>query len=220
MNIIFDLDGTIIDSVPGITASLVYAICQQGHVIDENINISSLIGPPMDKIVSTLLKPYGDERIAETVNIYREHYGLVGLDNSVMYEGIFSSLDELRGNGHKLFIATSKRHAFAEKIMDNINIRKLFSDIIGTPEDGSMDDKKRLLSHIISKNSLEINATVMIGDRKEDIFSARHNNIISIGALWGYGSLKELSESCADYLCEVPSGLCDLIRKVEKNSAF
>lgn len=70
MNIIFDLDGTIIDSVPGIRTSLVYAIRQQGHAINEFIDISVLIGPPMNTIVRTLLTPYADSRVAETVDIY------------------------------------------------------------------------------------------------------------------------------------------------------
>ncbi|WP_232486601.1 HAD hydrolase-like protein [Pectobacterium parmentieri] len=107
MNIIFDLDGTIIDSVPGIKESLIYAIRKQGHMIDDGIDIASLIGPPMHSIVRTLLEPYGDSRVEETINIYRAHYGQFGLYNSVIYEGILSVLKTLKQRGDKLFIDLS-----------------------------------------------------------------------------------------------------------------
>lgn len=216
MNIIFDLDGTIVDSVPGISASLIYAIRQQGHIVSDDINISSLIGPPMEQIVRTLLAPYHDNRIAETLKIYREHYGSVGLEKSTMYNGVRSLLSLLKDDVHELFIATSKRNAFAEKIITNMQITEFFSGVLGTPTDGSLDDKRDLLSHLISKYALTAKNTVMVGDRREDVISAKHNDIKSIGVLWGYGTLPELSECNVDCICEKPSEVFDAIIKVRR----
>ncbi|MCL6323618.1 HAD hydrolase-like protein [Pectobacterium polaris] len=217
MNVVFDLDGTIIDSVPGIKDSLIYAIREQGHVIGDDIDISSLIGPPMGDIVRTLLEPYGDDRIEETINIYRAHYGQYGLYNSVIYEGILSTLETLKQHGNKLFIATSKRQIFAGKILDDMGISSFFSDIIGTPADGSMDDKSKLLSYLIIKNRLELSDSIMVGDRKDDIIGARDNHLLSVGVLWGYGTLNELSTYQADYLCTEPTELCHVIDKIKSS---
>ncbi|GKV77821.1 phosphoglycolate phosphatase [Pectobacterium carotovorum subsp. carotovorum] len=217
MNIIFDLDGTIIDSVPGIRTSLVYAIRQQGHAINEFIDISVLIGPPMNTIVRTLLTPYADSRVAETVDIYREHYGLYGLNASTLYEGIRDSLEGLKSEGHRLFIATSKRQHFAKSILTNLKLYTLFIDIIGTPEDGSMDDKSLLLSNLIHKYELDIKNTIMVGDRKDDVISAHDNGLLAIGAQWGYGSREELSHSKVDYWCQSPSQLADVVNRIMLN---
>nr|WP_225622302.1 HAD hydrolase-like protein [Musicola keenii] len=202
------MDGTIIDSLPGIKASLVYAIRQQGHDIDENMDITALVGPPMNSIVCTLLAPYGDNRVAETVNIYREHYGQHGLYESVPYPEIQTSLSQLKNNGHDLFLATSKRQIFAEKILVNLKLDSFFTDIMGTLADGSLDDKSQLLSALINKHALDRKNTVMIGDRKEDIISAHNNGLFAIGVLWGYGSYDELRNHGANIYCQSPSQLC------------
>lgn len=212
MNIIFDMDGTLVDSVPGIRDSLVYALGQQGHRLAEETDITALIGPPMDQIVATLLAPFGDDRVAQTVALYREHYGRIGLYQGMIYPGVMEALQALRHAGHHLFVATSKRQLFAERILDRVGISTLFNDIIGTPPDGSMDDKRLLVSHLLLKHRLSPSSAVMIGDRKEDIISAQYNHLLSIGVRWGYGSQQELTASGADRLCEQPEDLPHTIR--------
>ncbi|MCW2473986.1 MULTISPECIES: HAD hydrolase-like protein [unclassified Symbiopectobacterium] len=219
MNVIFDMDGTLVDSVPGIRASLAYALEQQGHRMAEETDITALIGPPMDQIVATLLAPFGDDRVAQTVALYREHYGRVGLLQGLMYPGIEPVLQTLHAEGHRLFIATSKRQPFAERIVARIGISALFDDILGTPLDGSMDDKRLLVAHLVGKQGLPPSISVMVGDRKEDIVSAQHNHLLSIGARWGYGSLQELVSSGADRLCQSPADLLPAIHALATTSA-
>lgn len=219
MNVIFDMDGTLVDSVPGIRASLAYALDQQGHRLAEETDITALIGPPMDQIVATLLAPFGDERVAQTVALYREHYGRVGLLQGLMYPGIQQTLHSLHAEGYHLFIATSKRQPFAERILQRIGISALFDDILGTPLDGSMDDKRLLVAHLLGKHGLLPSSSVMVGDRREDIVSAQHNHLLSIGALWGYGSRQELTRSGADRLCHCPADLLPAIHTLVVTSA-
>ncbi|MBG6248017.1 MAG: HAD family hydrolase [Candidatus Symbiopectobacterium sp. PLON1] len=211
MNVIFDMDGTLIDSVPGIRASLAYALDQQGHRLAEETDITALIGPPMDQVVATLLAPFGDDRVAQTVTLYREHYGRVGLLQGLMYPGIQQVIQTLHADGHHLFVATSKRQPFAERILARIGISALFDDILGTPLDGSMDDKRLLVAHLLGKQGLLPSSSVMVGDRKEDIVSAQHNHLLSIGTQWGYGSLQELTSSGAHRLCQWPADLLPAI---------
>lgn len=218
MNVIFDMDGTLVDSVPGIRASLTYALEKQGHRLSEETDITALIGPPMDQIVATLLAPFGDDRVAQTVALYREHYGRAGLLQGLMYPGIQQVLQTLHAEGHHLFVATSKRQPFAERILARIGISALFDDILGTPLDGSMDDKRLLVAHLLGKQGLLPCSSVMVGDRKEDIVSAQHNHLLSIGALWGYGSLQELTHSGANQLCQWPADLLPVIHALAMTS--
>lgn len=179
------MDGTLVDSVPGISDSLIYALGQQGHRLAKDTDITALIGPPMDQIVATLLAPLGDDRVAQTVAIYREHYGRVGLYQGLMYPGIPEALQALQDDGHRLYVATSKRQPFAERILARVGISTRFSEIVGTPLDGSRDDKRLLVSDLVHKQGLHPSSSVMIGDRKEDILSAQYNHLLSIGACWG-----------------------------------
>ena len=90
--VLLDLDGTLIDSQPGILASCLAALRALGHEPDETLDIKRAIGPPLEDIMQVLLQPYGDDRIGEAVAAYRQHYGEIGLLGSEPYPGIRSSL--------------------------------------------------------------------------------------------------------------------------------
>ena len=91
-SVLLDLDGTLIDSQPGILASCLAALRALGHEPDKTLDIKRAIGPPLEDIMQVLLQPYGDDRIGEAVAAYRQHYGESGLLGSEPYPGIRSSL--------------------------------------------------------------------------------------------------------------------------------
>ena len=92
--VLLDLDGTLIDSQPGILASFLAALRALGHEPDETLDIRRYIGPPLEDTMQVLLQPYGDDRVGEAVAAYRQHYGESGLFQSEPYPGIGSSLKE------------------------------------------------------------------------------------------------------------------------------
>lgn len=212
--IIFDLDGTLADSVPGIKLSILYALRQQGHAVNDELDLRPLIGPPMKQIFAKLLDPLGDSRIDEAVKIYRDHYSETGLLKTTLYPQVVETLDFLRQKGFSLYIATSKRQTFAETILKNTGIEHLFTAVQGTPPDGSLDDKSELVKHLLSTHHLSQQNSVLIGDRRDDIIAARANHIGSIGALWGYGSISELQQAGAVIFAETPKHLTTLIQGI------
>lgn len=147
-NVLFDLDGTLVDSLPGIQSSILYAINNRGYEIDENSDIKSHIGPPMQEIFSGFLPKLDDELIDEVVAIYREDYQERGLLKTTLFDDILPVLSGLHESGYKLYIATSKRQQFAEDIIRNLNISEYFEAIYGTPSDGALDNKADLLRYI------------------------------------------------------------------------
>lgn len=209
--VIFDLDGTLADSVPGMTLSIVHALRELGHNVEDGMDLRPLIGPPMRQIFATLLAPYGDERLDQAVDIYRQHYRTRGLLKTTLYPQVPETLHFLRQQGFALYIATSKRQAFAETILNNTGIDRLFSAVHGTPEDDTLDDKSELVKRLVSRQHLQAHNSVLIGDRRDDIIAARSSQLTAIGALWGYGSISELQQAGALLLAETPEHLTRLI---------
>ncbi len=98
-NVIFDLDGTLIDSRPGILAGIRHALAQLGHELPSNIPLDWAIGPPLEEVMARLLEPFGDNRIGQAVSHYHDHYGGVGLFFARPYEGISRLLGGMRNRG-------------------------------------------------------------------------------------------------------------------------
>lgn len=208
MNILFDLDGTIIDPGDGIIKSYSNALIALGHEDKITTDMSWVVGPPLRKSFATILPP---EMVEEAVAKYREFHAKGGLKEAVLYDGIANIIAHLSETGHQLFICTAKNVPFARKNIEQFNLQGYFAEIYGSHLDGKFDDKAELVSHIIDTHNLEKSETVMIGDREHDIIAARKNGINGIGVLWGYGNSDELSDAGASYLVDSPNNLLKVI---------
>jgi len=208
--ILLDLDGTLVDSEPGILSSCRAALRILGHDTDPEMNIASIIGPPIEDVMRYLLQQFGDDRVAAGVEAYRADYGARGLLLSELYDGIGDALATLHGTGAALYLATSKRAVFARKILDNKELTGLFAGIYGSVPDLNIDHKPELIAHILAENNLQADQCVMVGDRKFDIAGAHANGMRALGVLWGYGSREELEAAGADGLLQSPADLAGL----------
>jgi phosphoglycolate phosphatase len=206
-SVLLDLDGTLIDSYPGVLASCHAALRALGHKPDESFDIRGIIGPPLEEIMQILLRTYGDDRVGEGVAIYRKHYGESGFLGSVPYPGIGKSLEEMKQAGFLVYLATSKRAIFANRILDHLKFSKYFDGIYGSGPNGEGDHKPELLAQIISENSLSPSEGLMVGDRKYDISGAHSVGMRGLGVLWGYGTRDELETAGADQLADSPADL-------------
>jgi phosphoglycolate phosphatase len=206
-SVLLDLDGTLIDSYPGILASCHAALRALGHKPDESFDIRRIIGPPLEEIMQILLRSYGDDRVGEGVAIYRKHYDESGFLGSVAYPGIGKSLEEMKQAGLLIYLATSKRAIFANRILDHLEFTVHFDGIYGSGPNGELDHKPEMLSHILSKHSLSPSHGVMVGDRRYDISGAHSVGMRGLGVLWGYGTRDELESAGADQLVDSPADL-------------
>jgi phosphoglycolate phosphatase len=204
--ILLDLDGTLIDSRPGIAASCQAALRALGHTPDPSFDVTPLIGPPMPKVIGRLLESYGDDRIEAGIEAYRAHYGEIGLHMAVVYPGIADALRHLVANA-VCFVATSKRSIFAVRIVEELGLAERFRQVYGTVPDGSLDDKADLIAAILRAEGLDPSDTVMVGDRSHDVHGAHANGVRAIGVLWGYGNRAELEAAGADRLASFPADL-------------
>ena len=111
-SVLLDLDGTLINSYPGILASCLAALRALGHEPDETLDIRRTIGPPLEDMMQILLQSYGDDRVGEAVAAYRQHYGESGLLGSVPYPGIGKSLEEMKRTGLRILSRDIKKGDF------------------------------------------------------------------------------------------------------------
>jgi len=207
--ILLDLDGTLIDSRPGIAASCEAMLRALGHRPDPSFDITPMIGPPLPSVIGRVLALYNDDRVEAGVTIYREHYGAIGLHQADVYPGIADTLPILSANA-RCFVVTSKRTVFARRIVEAIGFFSMFGGVYGTEPDGSLDDKADLIAAVLRTEALDPATTVMVGDRMHDIHGAHANRLRAIGVLWGYGSRSELEQAGADVFAHSPSELRDL----------
>ncbi|HVJ35630.1 MAG TPA: HAD hydrolase-like protein [Terriglobia bacterium] len=211
-SVLLDLDGTLIDSYPGILASCLAALRALGHEPDDTLDIRHMIGPPLEDIMQGLLQSYGDDRVGEGVAAYRRHYGEAGYLGSVPYPGIGNSLEEMKRTGLRIYLATSKRAAFANRILDYLRFATYFDGIHGSMPGGELDHKPELLAHILSEHRLSPSRSLMVGDRRHDIAGAHAVGMRGLGVLWGYGNRDELETAGADQLVESVADLARTVR--------
>jgi len=204
----FDLDGTLIDSRPGILCSLKQTLSDLK--IPEArwpADLNQFIGPPLHKSFNSLFAI--DPADAETaVKIYREHYSKHGMYDYSVYNGIFDALEFLLSKGFLLSVVTSKSEPFALKIIEHAGLIKYFNHLTGSSPDGLLSEKADLIRvHMKKLGPLPEKGPVMIGDRYHDIRGAKQAGIASAGVLYGYGSEAELKAEHPDYLIGSAAGL-------------
>lgn len=198
--ILLDLDGTLSDSRPGIADSFRFTLRELGHDPDRAGDLTWAVGPPIAVSLERLLRPFGDDRAAEALTIYRARYSAVGLYNCTLYPGVVPMMERLRDAGVTMCLATSKRRDFAERVIDHLGLRPFLKGIYGALPGGGLDHKDDLLRHILTEQRLAPETTIMLGDRHHDIDAAKANALRSIGALWGYGGRTELEAAGADMI--------------------
>jgi phosphoglycolate phosphatase len=208
--IYFDLDGTLTDPKPGITRSIQYALQRLDHpTMPTEDELTWCIGPPLRASFVRLL---GAETSADlAVSYYRERFSDVGLYENGVYDGIGDVLTSLCASGHRLFVATSKPHVFAERIIDHFRLRNHFERVFGAELDGTRADKSHLLEYALKETSVDPSKTLMIGDRSHDMVGAKNNGMKGIGVLYGYGSRDELLAAGAHHVCATPGAILGCI---------
>jgi len=208
--IFFDLDGTLTDPKPGITRSIQYALGKLDHpAVPTEDELTWCIGPPLR---ASFVKLLGAEASADlAVSLYRERFSEIGLYENSVYAGIRDVLSALRSSGRRLFVATSKAHVFADRIIDHFDLRDYFEHVFGAELDGTRADKSDLLAYALNAASVDSPHATMIGDRSHDMIGARNNGMKGIGVLYGYGSEQELTAAGAAYLCATPKAVLDCI---------
>ena len=209
--LLFDLDGTIVDSSRGITNCVIYALEKFGITVTDRRELYRFIGPPL---IDSFRDFYGfsNESAEAAVAFYRERYREAGMYENDVYEGIPELLEALSARGKRIFLATSKPEEFAKKILEYLKIDKYFDLIAGATFDRSRDTKESVIRYALAEGGLAPGGSVvMIGDRLHDVEGAQAVGLDSIGVLWGFGCREELESANATMIAEKVGDILSLI---------
>lgn len=210
LTLFFDLDGTLIDPKVGITLAIQHALKEMGMTeIPHADDLTWCIGPPLWNSFDVLLGPGAD--LHEAVDLYRGFYTEEGMYMADVYDGVGEMFDTLHQVDAKIYVATSKPHVYAQEIIEHFGIHAHVERLFGSELDGTNADKTDLLKFALDETGAEPAKSVMIGDRRFDIYGARNNDIPSVGALWGYGEPDELHQSEADALAGAPEEVPEIV---------
>jgi len=205
LDILVDLDGTLIDPKPGLIGSVQYALRKLGLAVPPAEELLWLIGPPF-RVPFPKLFGRAD-MTEEAIGHYRESYVSGAMFDAIVYDGIADALDRLRAAGCRLFVATAKPHYYARPILEHFDLARRFAGIHGPELDGTNDHKHDLIAHILVHEGVAPASAIMIGDREFDVTAAARNGIRAVGVTWGYGSRAELEGAGAAALCDAPGAL-------------
>ena len=189
--VVFDLDGTLIDSRPVILDSLIYVLTKNN--IKPKISLHNVrIGPPLPVILQALSGESEKTKIESMVKDFKEYYDGKAYKETKPYENIVKSLLRLRECNIPCFVATNKRFDATKLIIEHLQWQKLFVNIYSLDKTSPpYPDKAAMLASLLKAHDLEAETTIYVGDTPEDGIAAKRNNMLFAAALWGYGDFIE-----------------------------
>jgi phosphoglycolate phosphatase len=205
--LIFDLDGTLTDSKPGIVG------CLRKVLDDRNMGdqgpLDRFVGPPVEEWTKDLLPDGSEEDRVALAHDYRSCYDREGWKNNSVFPGVREMLTELHRQGFPLYVCTSKQQHFAVRILDLFKLSGLFTAIYGDKAEYASHGKGDLLAKLLREHSLNPQTAWMIGDRIHDIQAAQANDIRCLAVGWGYGPAEEWA--LANAVAPTPADVLSLV---------
>ncbi|QWD49710.1 HAD hydrolase-like protein [Polynucleobacter paneuropaeus] len=192
--VIFDLDGTLIDSGRSILMGLEAAVMAAGCTLMLPLG-NDLIGPPLRLTLQNLSGEANKSKLEEMVVSFMRYYDSSGYKNSEPYEGADQLLLSLKENGCRLILATNKRSHPTLKILEYLGWTSFFDSIytIDKYPNKTFFDKEEMLMALIKVERIESDSAIYVGDRFEDQLAANKNGLLSITVDWGYGEYEDIS---------------------------
>lgn len=215
--VLFDLDGTLVDSAPGIVDCLAATLRTNGHPVHDAGSLKRFVGPPVADTIRDLTG-LSDVGVARAVRDYRDLYAERGIQNSAVYPGIFGLLVALQELGVGMGVATSKRESHASAMLTNHGLTGFFSVVAGADEQDAHSTKTEVLASGLARlesSGLDISRTWYVGDRTYDVAGGIAVGVPVIFASWGYGGIDESAGAIAT--SDSPSRLLKILTSLWEN---
>lgn len=192
--ILFDLDGTLTDSGPGIMNCARLALEHYGLPIPSDAEMRTFVGPPLHESFIRFGVPA--EEADNAIKIYRSRYIPIGKYENEPYPGIREVLEKLKKLGHTLYVATSKPESMSVDILEHFDLAKYFDIICGASFDRSRSNKEDVITHLLNQCG-DYDEKIMVGDTAFDVIGAKAHGIPTIGVAWGYGKVEDMEKAGA-----------------------
>ena len=214
--ILFDLDGTIINSEEGITKCVQYALKAYGVDEPDLKKLLCFIGPPLEPVFQEKYGMTGQEAW-DAVEKYRERFDVKGIFECCLYEGVEKVIRSLWERGYVLALASSKPEAACRRILKHFDLLRYFHEVVGSTLDGSISTKQEVLEELgrrMAHLAIGKDQMCLIGDTKYDAAGAKAFGIACIGVGYGFGTEQELLAAGAE---AVFAGIEEVENYIEEN---
>ncbi|MGI6151166.1 MAG: HAD hydrolase-like protein [Christensenellales bacterium] len=205
--VLFDFDGTLVNTGPGIVTSMAHAAKEMGVELPLE-ETWRFIGPPLTVFAASL--GYDDAFSKKLIGEFRAHYNTIGWKNSQPYDGMRELLFDLMQAGAKVYVCTSKPETIASMMMDYYSLP--CHGVCGSDEAAHRFDKADIIRVAAERYGFPLDpATVMVGDAPRDITAGRECGLSTISISYGYGLVDELAAARADHSAKSVSELRELL---------
>jgi len=208
--VLFDWDGTVADTRPGIFNSVRYAIGQYGIADKPDDELRYFIGPPLYDGFEHVFG-VSPELANELTDTYRVYYRDKGIFECNVYEGVGDLLRELHDAGVKTAVVSSKPKEFLDRLVEHFGLAEHLDAVVGPAMDNHNSNKTVLVNQALKELMLLPSTVAMIGDRHFDMEGAKAAGVNAVGVLYGYGTEKELCKAGADAICDQVADLRDFL---------
>ena len=209
--ILFDVDGTLIDSAPGILNTL-EEVFHKMNVDITGVDLRRYLGPPLRKSFG---EHFSDpEKIEKATELYRTSYAAKGSHEGNAYPGAVEMLRRLKEAGYVLCTATSKPTKVVTPILEEQGLAPYFDFIGGASMDESRDTKTEVVRYVLEQPCAKGKRVLMVGDRNDDMRGAADCHLDAAAALYGYGSREELEPFHPVFYAESCAALADALLNV------
>ncbi|MBR6593554.1 MAG: HAD hydrolase-like protein [Clostridia bacterium] len=195
--LLFDLDGTVADSAPGVIGGAKYALERLGYPLPDESLFPCFLGPPLKYSFMTYAG-VSEEKVEEAIAVYREFYRETGVYMCSLYEGAADFLKKARAAGKVMLIASSKPEAFVHTVLSHLGVAEYFDHVSAASFSDAHLSKRDIVARAMAMAGASKDDCVMIGDRIYDVEGAADNGIPCVGIVNGSVFKKELTE-CGAY---------------------
>lgn len=216
-NILFDLDGTLIESSGDVFACLKKAF-NQAKVSFCIKSIRPYMGDPLPRMIRKISPDLEEDQILEIVKQFKMEYDNLSFRGTKLFKGVRRMLLELNNQNFKLFIVTNKRILPTRKILKVLKMDGLFRDVYAFDMRKGREMKKgEMMGHLLAKHKLKKSLTLMVSDNEGDIVAARIHDLVSVAVLGGYGHTESLRKEKPSHVIKTTGELYNLIRNLNRD---
>jgi phosphoglycolate phosphatase len=215
--IVFDLDGTLVDTAPDLISALNFVMQREGLPVVPLLAARNLIGAGAKRLIERGLELEGravsPTDIARMTADFIDYYAAHIADASRPFEGLETALDDLAGRGHTLAVCTNKLEWLSKRLLDQLDLSRRFAAICGADTFGVSKPDPAILRQTVLRAGGDASASIMVGDSGNDIGVARRAGIPVIGVSFGYTDvpLAELSpDRLIHHMRDLPAAVNDL----------
>lgn len=208
--IIFDLDGTLVDTVTDVTKGVNRALDKMGFAPISVEQVKKAIGPGREEFIKAIFPGEENPDVKKFLTIFREYYWDQCLERTVLFDGMEQVLSQL--DDRTLAVASNKPKAFTEKILLGLGVRERFKAVVGPEDVTHAKPHPEMIIKTLDVVGGKPSRTLLVGDTDKDILAGRGAGVGVCGVRYGYGIVEDIEYLNPDFLIDVPLELLDILK--------